>query len=279
MDLRLYKYQPINERRINNLLKNQLYFSNPKDFKDPDDCKIQIYYEGTERKWIEHYKRNHGYSENKIKNIIQQALNKGFFQKKDNLILYDPEYEGHSEAYRNLLHGGMHVKSLPLVTCFCGDPDNAYMWRDYADNQKGFCLCFKSTSMKDQLHTLTFNSKEEYIRPVIYEKMPQTRLNFLNPEDRAKIDKRLITKNPEYITENEYRIMISTQRNLNIYRRKELESIIFGFHIDLKKEMEIYDIAKRIYNGINFYKVADIQNDDKVKIKLIDVDTYFKFLQ
>lgn len=198
MDLRLYKYQPIDEKRIHNLLKNQLYFNNPKNFKDPDDCKIQIYYEGTERKWIEHYKRSLGYSDNKIKRILKEACDIKRFQKKGNLILYDPEDESHSEDYRNLLHGGMHVTSLPLVTCFCGDPDNADMWQNYADNHKGFCLCFKSTQIKNQLHTLTFNSKEEYIRPVIYEKMPQTRLNLLNPEDIAKIDKRLITLIPKF---------------------------------------------------------------------------------
>lgn len=276
---RYYKYQAITMNSITNLSNNQLCFRNPKDFdfSDPDDCKIHIYYEGTRKQWIEHYKGL--VDEAEMNNILDIGLDNNFFQCNNGLILYDPEYEGHSKDYLDSLHGGIHTNNLPLVACFCKEPDNAYMWREYADNHKGFCLCFKSNSMNlfSGNHTFTVDSKTEYFCPVEYEMAPQNRLNLLNLDDVNKIGKCLTTKKLKYVNEKEYRILIYKQTNLKRYEKEDLEGIIFGFEADLKKEKEIYELAQRVYGNINFYKVADIQDGKKVRIP-IDGD-YFKSIK
>ena len=226
------------ETRIGNLLNNQLFFNNPKNFDDPEDCKIHPYYEGTMETWIDHYKHHPDYKlypefhEEKLKMIIKNGIKTGFLQCNNGLISCDHvEYD----------------KNLPLVTCFCKKPSNVYMWHKYADDHRGFCLCFKA-NLRDppqaQLYTLTIDSEPKTLIPVIYEVMPKTNINLLDPNDVRIIGQRLRTKNPDLVNENECRILIFEKTNLKKYKKEELEGIIFGSNADLNKEKEIYEGAR-----------------------------------
>jgi hypothetical protein len=273
MNSRFYQYQKMKDTRIKNLLNSQLFFNNPKKFDDPEDCKIHPYYEGTMETWINHYKQHPDYEhcpkfhEENLKKIIKEGIKNGFFQCNDGLISCD--------------RGNTYDKNLPLVTCFCIKPDNAYMWRNYADDHTGFCLCFKANlrdPLEAHLYTLTIDSEIRTLIPVIYNVIPKTHLNLLDPNDVIMIGPRLITKNPNLANEKEHRIMIFGEPSLKNYNKEELEGIIFGSNADLKKEREIYNEARNIYEGLKFYKACYLKDSDTVKIKLIDED-YFKFLQ
>lgn len=268
MNSRFYQYHKMKNTRIENLLNNRLCFNNPKRFYgDSEDCKIHPYYEGTMEEWIDHYKQRYKIDEQKLRKIIENCIKKGLFQCNDGLIFCD--------------RGDTYDKNLPLVTCFCGRPDNAYMWREYAGNHEGFCLCFKA-NLRDppeaELYTLTIDSEPKTLLPVTYDVMPKNHLNLLDPDDIKKIGPCLITKKLKYQPENEYRILIYGKPNLKHYNKEELEGIIFGSDADMQEEKKIYDRIRGIYDKITFYKAVHIKDGDIVKIKPID-EGYFKSLQ
>jgi len=273
MNSRFYQYHKMKDTRIKNLLNSQLFFNNPKKFKDPEDCKIHPYYEGTMETWLNHYKKHPDYEhypefhEENLKKIIKNYIENGFFQYNDGLISCD--------------RGDTYDENLPLVTCFCIEPDNTYMWREYADDHTGFCLCFNANLREPpeaQLYTLTIDSETQTLIPIIYNVMPKTDLNLLDPNDVRIIGQRLITKNPDLVNEKEYRIMVFGKPYLKKYNKEELEGIIFGSNADSQMEAKLYNDARIIYENINFYKAYYIKDSDTVKIEPIDED-YFKFLQ
>lgn len=132
---RYYQYQNLKEvmdengkkrnYAIENLSKNQLYFSDPTTFNDPFDCLIRLNFAGTPEQWIKYFCRDKGCTIKKAKEIVDS-----FPKNADGLV----------SPHKDLVN----VK-VPKVSCFCNTNNDILMWSHYADYHRGICLCFEAT--------------------------------------------------------------------------------------------------------------------------------------
>lgn len=275
-----YKYQCLEKVKdergkdrqyaIENLANNQLYFQHPKGYNDPYDSMIRYYKESTVEAFINKLIK-HGFTRDKAIDILEEEINDGLIIRDDDLL-------------RTEYHGRDHLP-LPLTCCFSAKNDNILMWSHYANHHKGVCLCFKSKLTKGFPH-LTINSKAVKLYPMDYDIIPPYPINFLNQnEDKTQFSKFLSTKSQDWEYEQEYRMFLTekdTKRNLNEFKKEELEGIILGMRMNFSDANEIYETINKHYlkKGIdvNFYVAEFIQGEYKAPPKKIDIKTHLKNL-
>ncbi|WP_051507138.1 DUF2971 domain-containing protein [Saccharibacillus sacchari] len=112
---RLFKFQPIEDVRINSLLQNEIWFSVPKELNDPYDC-MGTYWE-----------------EEEIEEILRKTISsENLKQRSTNEII--------NEALDSLRD---HTK----ISCFSEELYNMPMWAHYANNHQGICVEYNFTSL------------------------------------------------------------------------------------------------------------------------------------
>ncbi|WP_048063397.1 hypothetical protein [Methanococcoides burtonii] len=97
---------------IDNLTKNQLYFSDSTKFNDPFDCKVNLVYQGKIEDWDNLLIRK-GFRPNKSNEIKSP-----YIEKDGDLFTFDPMNEVYHSKHKTVLHGGINKKHLPRVCCF-----------------------------------------------------------------------------------------------------------------------------------------------------------------
>jgi hypothetical protein len=137
--VRLYKYQPVNARTLENLKMRKLWFSAPSAFNDPFDCSVDWVLkdaddDDVQRAWA--YARS------------QADLTPGLEAK----LATDGNP---NDAFRRLLNrSAAQVLTQPQlvarikqtgVACFSAKNDDLLMWAHYADGHRGFCMEFDAS--------------------------------------------------------------------------------------------------------------------------------------
>jgi len=311
-----YKYQSLKGESnhsenytLENLRKNQIYFSHPTDFNDPFDCKLNYIYKGKKELWYPLYKKYNNYTRAQAEKSLREEIDKGRFVKDGYYIIYDPKNDGNRGQYDNLFHGNFQKESLPLVSCFSEKHNDMLMWGHYADKHRGICLCFKSykppiddsdklPSDIDCSYSLiplkNYNSSKIpspqlgiCLWRVRYSNVLLNPINMLDSNSYYEIIRGLTTKKSDWEYENEYRMIIAQslfqQHNLINYNKEDLEGIIFGMNISLSDAKSVYEIVCDEYldkgADVNFYKVKEILEERKIQIEPIsNIDNYFASL-
>jgi hypothetical protein len=135
--LKVYKYRNwIEEHHKNVLLKNQLFFTSPKDFNDPFDYKIPHDYSllDSEEKIQEYLVKKRLDSEGYYSANDLDTLLKQFEERLRN------QRDKVQEDYNALYFDGVnkHYGVLSLSERW----DSILMWSHYADFHKGYCIGF-----------------------------------------------------------------------------------------------------------------------------------------
>ncbi|MFJ7954522.1 DUF2971 domain-containing protein [Lysinibacillus sp. NPDC096418] len=128
--LKLYKYQPISDNRIETIKENKLWLSKAIYLNDPFDCNPYYYDETLIKKFIED------------NNLFDQSKN----ANEDIITMIN----------RNIMEP---FKSNIATTCFSNTNNNMPLWGNYAGNHTGMCVEYTFTVGDG------FYGK---IRPVVY---------------------------------------------------------------------------------------------------------------
>lgn len=223
----IYKYSPVNEYLLRNLINNELYFANPIHFNDPFDCQFKLkMIKGSEAE--KQFLNNLNVNESEFKNfeVYETEISKG---------LEDSFNEGLLEKIG--------------VTCFSEKPDNFLMWSHYGNSHQGICLKFDWN-----VHPDFFQGKK-----IRYTKeLPD--INYFSTKGFHNSIGKIVTSKLDYWKyENEIRSIIqigkSGKRNL-CFNPKSLVGIIFGNKIS-KENIEIIMRIIKLhdeYSNIQFYK-------------------------
>jgi len=234
----LHKYYRIDQRFINLLVNNEMWFSNPEDFNDPYDCNLTIDCENTYDEIYNHLKKfSQEQRLNQTNREIQDSA-KYWFKNPDELKGY-------------LRKNQKEELDRKGIACFSKSDEILLMWSHYSDSHKGVCLTF-NISKDNEFFSLPF--VVDY--PEFY---PKT--NFIREENRRIRYKRIIaTKSVGWKYEEEIRILKDTrdhgQSRGNIkFNKESLREIKFG-HRTNPKDIETIKkiILNQGYKHVKLYK-------------------------
>jgi len=186
---RLYHYQPFKPERLSPIIEgNTIYFSNPKDFNDPWDCRPC-------------------FDASILEDPVARERHIAFYMNADRKHFPKPEAEharrehalrntpGFLEALIDKMTGidGSIFKRY-RVYCLSAKPDCTLMWSHYAANHTGVCLEYDSTAQTTIATALQIDYRDQYPAMDLTDQGPAVLLP-------------LITKSSVWAYEAEYRLI------------------------------------------------------------------------
>jgi len=234
----IYKYMNWSiDYHKNCLLKNQLYFSSPRELNDPYDFKIHSDFSllDTDYKKLQYIDLG---INNASKEQLQKIGNINAYKKrmlsfmKLNPEQFQSEHDVMETARSSIRFG---------ILCFSLKWNSILMWTHYANSSKGFC--FGLNREKIEADKIGMSGLVKY----------QNEFPSIDPLDTnhmEKIIKQMHFKAEVWSYEEEYRISIIKEQalwpadRLYAFPDEYLEEIILGLNISEKDENEILRIAK-----------------------------------
>jgi len=276
----LYKYLDWNNVYNRKVLEdNELFFSSPRNFNDPFDCKIEkrydlmsdeevdLYFENLVHLESEYNNRN--WDEIKIKSEIERL-------KKEN-NLKDLEKMNSDNLFQFSQNDNFYA-----IFCTSKKWDSIPMWAYYANSHKGICINF-------DLRKIFYSGKVGGGKCVSYDEYP-----ILKPSQsfEEKSDKQIYFKSKDWKHEEEYRlmtlnmpkhgsnIMLDNDGNLKgikiIADDNWYKEIILGINTTDETISEIVKAAKnKLLAGTKLYKMKRVNFEFKMNKYEID---FKKFL-
>lgn len=229
------------------MLKNrEFYFSDPKHFNDPADCRIGIY------------------------DALKTAVN--LAEKEDSTVKSKLQQLG---ALDNLFRQIENDVKRSAVFSLSREENNVLMWSHYADSHKGFSVGFSLSN------EFTKYNKENAIigtEEVYYSKDNPFVEYFIDFAKSAKppewnefwlylLTMGLVAKSDAWKHENEVRIIRGMPGNVN-YSPDELREVIFGLNLAPKKRQKIKNLLSGSdWNHVQMKEV--IRERDGFKLKVV----------
>lgn len=228
------------------LKDREFYFSDPKHFNDPVDCKIGIY--------------------SALKAAVDLA------KKEDASI---KSKLGEMTSLDNILRKIEDDVKRSAVFSLSKEENNMLMWSHYADSHKGFAVGFElSTNFTEfneenaiigteEVHYSESNPFVDYFTELAKSTKPPTWDEFWVP----LISMGLVAKSNAWVYENEVRIIRGKPGKVK-YSHEELKEVIFGLNMAPKKKSKI----KKILSSTEWSHVQTkevIREDDGFKLKVV----------
>ena len=220
----VYKYCPVSDKHLSNLSKNSLWFSSPLSFEDEYDINLPTT-ETDLKALVEQYGQ---YIENIPIEILQSLEQPKNFEKSNNK-------ENKNLTIKEILNE--FTKKFVGVTCFGKTNNNDYLWNDYGDKHRGFCLGFNINLGQDYFKSL---------KEVTYKKNLPI-IDMFSSHLGKQIDILCTTKLNKYIDEDECRL-IELNPGLNSYPKSCLTEVILGREINPNHASKIRIILTATYN-------------------------------
>ena len=188
------------------------------------------------------------------------------------------------------------------VVCFSDTPTNSSMWGNYADNHRGICFVYETTTDGGR-EVINFAAKSFEVKPIKYSAQAIERnffdtlrhLNFIRAEDwltgkggvksykfytDATTDyeedycEKFYRKMTDWHHEREYRIFLTDKfyryadkfaRNLR-YDLNTLTGIIFGIRTTLDDKLDLLQKLSRLGKSVRNFEFYQAEYDDETQI-------------
>ena len=255
----LYRYRPLGEEEKKNeqefeALKNEkVWASVVSEFNDLNEFAIkascQIAESDIDKFYEQYCKKVRGenydkkYFETKSAKILLQSLSSSEYRVgRDNLN--NPKALREIKKILKSTYTGKFLSELKnqyMVTCFTEEENSEYMWNEYANEYRGFCVKYKFEDLIKQ---------KFYLLPVVYvdenEKLDVGEYTHKMTLLKYKVDPK--NENIIFENENEWR---RVERNINNKKNGQLldielpiDTIICGDNISEQHRKEIERICK-----------------------------------
>lgn len=232
----LFKYCSFNKNTITNLVNNTLWFSEPRSFNDPFDCRYTIDTDAIDSEVRDFYLKKF-----LLKNPTLTEKNFLYDQPTKSVFLQDLESHHFSNSMNK--HG---------ICCFSEKYNNRLMWAHYSDNARGICLIFDSLIIpKDDYYKFS-KSKVKYIDGLTKK--------FYDGSSYFEVTDILYTKNIMWKYEDEIREGIlfeeSNPNRAIPYDPRTLVGIILGAKMSENDKKRV----KSLINQLTKYKIEIIES-------------------
>lgn len=245
----LYKYRSLSKdsndyRYTMDIFANaQLWFSAPKDFNDPFDCKLAP--QVSVAKSFAH-----------VMTQKQTAFNFNNIVQVEKAITQIPNLQDYVKKATFNVMNRCGILSLTKTN------DDILMWSHYADNHKGICLEFDVTQDYDFFtYPICIDYQTTY--PIV---------DLATNDMKVYVEKLLKTKFIEWSYEKEVRIYKSS-KGLHSFNPKALRNVYLGCKIDDVTKEEVYNVirSKQEFSHVGFYVAKE--NETAYKLDFEQIDT------
>lgn len=238
----LYRYRSLDgkfkEWVKDSILKSTHYFSSPKAFNDPFDCRPVFKLDATKAELIKYYEGV----------LSRQAPQMSREQRRAEARAKVSDPYSDPRDQRNL--GAFHQIYDELVTskigvlCLSAKPKDILMWSHYANSHRGICLQFFALG-----NTLESSQPVHYksVRPVV---------NPVSQSHDEMLDHAIFSKSDHWKYEQEWRL-IQYKHGAGVYRTppEALVGIVLGALIEPEDKRDVLewvdsrDIPTKIYQA------------------------------
>lgn len=253
----LYKY--LQPKRIDIIESERIRFTQPAAFNDPFDTRPHIL-TLTDDKWLATYLEKNIESEEKLKEVSEESLEKEFskygatrkhplfefaLQKMKGMMktqtpaFFKSIFKLQNPIFKNAIFEALN--DTIGVLSLSKKPDNILMWGHYADSHKGFVIEF------DETHPFFDQRKKEgeiqgYVRKVNYlRKRPKITLydSSLNNDENMKIwiEQFIWFKNIDWEYEQEWRMIYTFKDKEDAVTKVDTDIFLFPLPIDCVKSI------------------------------------------
>ncbi|WP_394871471.1 DUF2971 domain-containing protein [Clostridium butyricum] len=250
---KVYKYQGFlsikNDNRENPFWKDNIngsfHLSLGCEFEDKNDCRPHINIEEVKRRILRFFKN----CESDINKLTEIA-------KELDAIIPEDYVETVVDRYQRDI----------LIGCFTQKPNNEYMWKEYADASRGFCIEYdtlKENLFKDSMLPIEYGNKQDNSSLTMYlnfilEKTREAKRRTMQenisifPEEYARLMKLtyipIFLKGERFRREEEWRMFVLNNRTYETRTINKADIVDSNNNINLKKAITA------IYLGENFCK-------------------------
>lgn len=253
----IYKYRDWTNCYHRDLIeKQEIYFSSPRWFNDPFDCRINVafYLLAEDEKLAREYfhqvvsRQFPLVSENEHNSLVQRLLDEGRFRNKEWI-------EQEDEKEINQLHDRIGVISLTEHN------DNILMWSHYSNSHKGFCMGFDTAKLFYHPEDPTFQGQK-----VCYP--PKYPIILPTESSHEQTRKQMFTKYEKWSYEDEYRLIKYNSADTVFKLKKDVfTEIILGHLISKEDEKHIIKTVKNHLPGIKILKAKANPRDFNLTIE------------
>lgn len=250
----LYKYRRFDVNGYwRSLLTDQiLYFSAPKDFNDPFECKARFDFDATLEEKVPRFALMCWLKSGQVgnpKDYLPTALHA--------LKHEDAGNEKHGKWAEGQLH--LSLAQTFGILCLAEDEKNILMWSHYAENHTGFCVRFDTT-----VDSKFFRNAKQVS---YHTKYPV--LNWWKADLGEITNSMAYNKSHHWSYEKEWRILETSAGIKCKFRAKAIDSIILGCRISDENQKEIMDIVKKFPFKIKVLKAT--LEDIRYEIRLEEI--------
>ncbi len=239
----LYKYQPVTDTTLGNLINHQLWFAIPSTFNDPYDCAFMPIIHDSDGDCVEYFDTCWARA--------TTESDKAFYEKyKDDKV--NATRERLEDVSRRLLEQERN-KFLTSwgIACFAEENDTMLMWSHYTNGHKGFCLVFDISS----------NFFKGLLQVNYSETIPSVRTipALLGKEPPNIVRTMITTKAKCWEYEHEYRLAREQGGKPYIYEPRNLLGIYFG----VAMESQDKEVIAKILHGLptKLYEMVKSETD------------------
>jgi hypothetical protein len=232
----LFRYRPPNEVTLGYLegllRENHIWASPPRGFVDSYDCRAQIDFKATKKQWLHYWEDTYkklGLRGKAQSQAARKAMATGAWR--------DPRK--HAEIGQRI----QDTLNNSGVICLTDSALDQAMWKDYADHNRGICLCFESSEMP-------FSSTLD----VKY--VPEPPVVKFNADSETRVDAFLRTKGASYSWEREWRYVDYNQGGgYKPISPLALRAIVLGSQSEAEVRQEVMRLVSRLKPDVILFVV------------------------
>ncbi|MBI6121426.1 DUF2971 domain-containing protein [Salegentibacter maritimus] len=222
------------------ITKRELFLASPKDFNDPFDCRIPNSFDLLDTK-----EKRKNYIDNIVSRNRETIAHLGYNPELEKIRRL-AELESNPDKFQNRDNEGLFKSQdehLGIIS-FSERFDSTLMWAHYADNHKGFCLCFDEKRMRES-GIFGMGGKVNYSK-----EFPK-----IDPRKRGmeKAGIQTYTKSIDWSYEKEYRLAnyffpkkAEIKDRIINYPKNCLIEIIIGMKMPKSDKEQIIEIASKM---------------------------------
>lgn len=233
----IFKFRKINQRLIDSLVHNRIFFSCPEFLNDPFDCQVDV--------------------KKSLLNAVQQSS--GISKTSLENLLYNEEFQNILHENLNDLkdYGIFSASRKPSLEC-------SLVWSHYGDEHKGICLVYSiphKFCLNGNIEIIGI-AKVQYCTDLLtewFKKLPNT-TDIHNIAFTEMMKKILTIKSSCWGYENETRIIRKKSGYLSI-DKSFLQHICFGLNTSEEDRSLIRKIIENFGYDIGYSEIKRTQND------------------
>lgn len=260
----LYRYRVINKHTREGLKNSEFYFTSPKDFNDPFDCKNQFSLEGSDDNDWRQFLRE------QLKHIEPRLSPEERNEKVEAVIRGGTHRWKETQKAQKKIWGKILEEDSNKIgiVCLSRKHNDILMWSHYSDKHRGVCLKFD----KGILESCFFCGKVCYSQK--YPTFKEYVSELVNSGSENIYKMFLLAKAKHWKYEKEYRLFVEPSERKDLpgerkfkYPEKALIGVIWGCQTSDKDKKMVNDALKGKSHQITYYQAKKSESDYALEIE------------